>query len=78
MTITRSDARAYLDRWTLVKEIEGIELRKTSMDMKVQQLASLMESRELFGDDPKRQQEVQHVRERWAQLREIMGQVSRE
>ena len=76
MTITSSDARAYFDRWTLVKETEGIELRKTSMDTKAQQLASLMESREFFGDDPKRQQEVEHVRERWAQLRKAMGQVS--
>ena len=76
MTITSADARAYFERWALAKEIEGIELRKTSMDAKAQQLASLMESRDLFGDDPRRRQEVLEVRERWARLRQAMGHES--
>jgi len=73
MTITSADARAYFDRWTLVKAVELKELRETSMETKMQQLASLMESRELFGDDSKREREVQDVRERWARLGQALG-----
>ncbi len=63
------EARAYLDRWKLVEEIELIELRRNSMAVKLGQLSALMASRGLFGADPGRENGVQLVRERWACLR---------
>jgi len=71
--ITPAEARAYLRRWELVKEIELIELRRTSMDVKLRQLSALMASRGLFGPDPEREKGVLLVRERWACLRQALG-----
>lgn len=73
MTITPAQARAYLDRWTEVRAIEIVELRRTSMEMKLRQLASLMESRKLFANDPQREQEENLVRDRWANLRQALN-----
>jgi hypothetical protein len=57
----------------MVKEIELIELRRTSADAKLHQLAALMASRGLFGVDPEREHGVQLVRDRWALLRQALG-----
>lgn len=65
MTITAADARAYLTRWTAVNEREVAELRSTSMETKLQQLESLMASREIFDADADRKHSVDNVRERW-------------
>jgi hypothetical protein len=73
MTINAVDARAYLARWTSVSEMEIAELRSTSMDTKLRQLASLMASREIFGADPNREQSVETVREGWARLRQALS-----
>jgi hypothetical protein len=73
MTINAVDARAYLARWTSVSEMEIAELRSTSMDTKLHQLASLMASREMFGADPDREQSVETVREGWARLRQALS-----
>jgi hypothetical protein len=70
--ITPSEAQAYLQRWELVKEIELIELRRTSMDVKLRQLSALVASRGLFGVDPERENGVQLVRDRWACLRQAL------
>jgi hypothetical protein len=64
---------AYCNRWELVKEIELIELRRTSMDIKLRQLSALMASRGLFAVDPERENGVQCVRDRWAQLRQAIA-----
>ena len=71
--ITPAEARAYLKRWELVREIELIELRRTSMDVKLRQLSALMASRGIFGVDPNREQGVQLVRDRWACLRQVLS-----
>jgi hypothetical protein len=71
--ITPAEARAYFKRWELVKEIELIELRRTSMDVKLRQLSALMASRDLFGVDPERENALQLVRDRWARLRQALG-----
>jgi len=42
--ITPTEAQAYFKRWELVKEIELVELRRTSMDVKLSQLSALMAS----------------------------------
>jgi hypothetical protein len=71
--ITPTEAKAYYKRWELVKEIELIELRRTSTDVKLRQLSALMASRGLFGVDPERENGVQLVRDRWARLRQALG-----
>jgi Fe-S-cluster formation regulator IscX/YfhJ len=43
------------------------------MAMKFRQLAALVDSRDAFGDDPQREQEIESVRERWAGLRKALG-----
>jgi hypothetical protein len=68
--ITPAEAQAYFKRWELVKEIELIELRRTSMDVKLRQLSALMASRGLFGVDSERENGVRLVRDRWACLRQ--------
>ena len=70
--ITPAEAQAYFKRWELVKEIELVELRRTSMDVKLRQLSALMASRGLFGVDPERESGVQLVRDRWACLRQAL------
>lgn len=71
--MTPEQARSYFERWKLVREIETAELQRTSMDTKLQQLASLMASRHLFGPEPDREAQIQLVRERWARLRRALG-----
>jgi|GEM_PF-1029774 len=71
--ITPTEARAYFKRWELVKEIEVLELRRTSMDVKLRQVSALMASRALFGVDAERETGVQLVRHRWACLREALS-----
>jgi hypothetical protein len=73
MPISKSDAQSYLDRWSMVRDVEREQLQTTSMEIKLRQLASLMESRGMFGDDFKREQEVIEVRSRWAMLRKVLG-----
>jgi hypothetical protein len=71
--LTPAEAQAYVERWELVKEIELIELRRTSIEIKLRQLSALMASRGLFGVEPERAHGVQLVRERWARLRQALG-----
>jgi hypothetical protein len=70
--ITPTEAQAYFKRWDLVKEMELVELRRTSMDVKLRQLSALVASRGLFGVDPERESGVQLVRDRWACLRQAL------
>jgi hypothetical protein len=71
--MTPAEAQAYCNRWELVEEIELIELRRTSMDIKLRQLSALMASRALFAVDPERENGVQLVRDRWARLWQALG-----
>jgi hypothetical protein len=43
--ITSAEAQAYCNRWEQVKEIELIELRRTSMDVKLRQLSTAVQQR---------------------------------
>jgi hypothetical protein len=70
--ITPKQAREYLERWKLVKATEAGQLRKTSMETKLQQLTVLMASRDLFPEDREREREVAVVRNRWEQIREAL------
>lgn len=71
--MTPEQAKAYFRRWDLVRKMEAAELRRTSMEAKLRQLAALMASRNLFGSDPHREADVQSVRDRWARLRRFLG-----
>jgi hypothetical protein len=71
--ITPDEARAYLARWQLLRDVEAAELRSTSMETKLRQLAALMASREVFGPESDREAELREVRERWARLRQVLG-----
>lgn len=72
-TITTDEARAYFDRWELVREAKATELQRMSMDTKLQQLESLMASRKVFGPEPDREEGISAVRERWNRLRQSLG-----
>jgi len=71
--ITPEEARDYLDRWALVQAAELEELRRTPMDTKLRQLASLMASRKYFTEDAAREHGVAEVRQRWARLKQVLG-----
>lgn len=71
--ITPKDARNYLNRWNLVREVEDRELRAASMELKARQLSALMASRGLFSQDSTRDQEIIDVRARWARIRSTLS-----
>ena len=70
--ITPEQALAYFRRWELVRDAEARELRRTSMETKLKQLAALMAARHVFGPEPDREAQIQVVRERWARLRRAL------
>jgi len=71
--ISPEHAKAYLERWELVRQAEAAELQRTALAVKFRQLAALVASSGLFGDEPKRAQEIEVVRERWSRLRKALG-----
>lgn len=71
--MTPEEARAYFNRWKLVREEEAAELQRTPMDTKLRQLAALMASRHLFGPEPDREAQIDEVRARWARLRQALA-----
>jgi hypothetical protein len=71
--IEPDEARAYLERWQVLRDFETAELRRTPMETKMRQLASLMAARDVFGPEPDRDAQVSDVRERWARLRRALG-----
>lgn len=71
--VTPEEAVAYFGRWEMVRDAEVRELRRTPMETKLQQLASLMASRHVFGPEPDREAETRVVRELWARLRRALS-----
>lgn len=71
-SITPKQARQYLERWKLVRQAEVEELRATSLETKLQQLAVLMASRGLFRGDRDRESQVREIRDRWARIRQAL------
>ena len=71
--ISSDEGEAYLARWRLVQEAEVAELRRTSMETKLRQLAALVAARDTFGPDADRDLHVAEVRERWNRLRQTLG-----
>jgi hypothetical protein len=66
-------AQQFLDRQALIHARELDELRRTSMETKLQQLSSLMASRNLFAANPHREIEAAVVQQRWTQLWQAQG-----
>jgi hypothetical protein len=72
-SMTKADVRAWAARWQLVNDYERAELRRTSLDQKIRQLAALMASvAELGWDDVLAANEVEALT-RWKQLRRAYG-----
>lgn len=71
--LTPEQAREYLNRWKLVKQTEIAELRSASMETKLQQLAVLMASRDLFPGSREREKQAEELRDRWARIRRALG-----
>jgi hypothetical protein len=71
--ITPEQARAYLERWRLVRQTEVDQLRSASMETKLQQLSILMASRGLFSKDPERGRQADELSARWARIRKALS-----
>lgn len=67
--LTKSEARAYRDRWRLVNDREAEELRTESIEVKWLQINTLMAWARLPGWDDALREGEDVVRERWAKLR---------
>lgn len=68
--ITKKEMKAYMKRWELVNEREREELRRTSMEKKLEQIDILMNSARQFGWGKKLSSEDKEVWQRWNLLRE--------
>lgn len=70
--LTRSEARDWMGRWQIVNENERLELRNTTIETKLHQLAAMMAMAEGLGWDTSTDAEIHVVRDRWARLKRIM------
>jgi hypothetical protein len=71
--MTKTEARAWMNRWKRVNKFERDELRQTSLEEKLRQLAALMFSCDEFGWTDRLAAESTVVRERWQKLRSAYG-----
>ena len=71
-SLTQSEARQFRRRWELVEAAEREELRSTSPEQKLRQLAALMASVKALDWDAALQADEQAVRSRWMRLREAL------
>ena len=71
--LTKAEAKAFQERWRLVTAREEEELRTTSLDVKWQQLNTLLQWAHQFGWTETLKEGEAEVRERWARLRKVLG-----
>jgi hypothetical protein len=71
--MTTEEAQAYFERWRLVRDVEVADLRRTSIDTKLRQLAALVAARDVFGQEAEREAQVRAVRARWALIRQALS-----
>lgn len=69
--ITKEEALEFKRRWELVNEAERQELRETTPEKKLRQLATLMEWVKDFGWSKALKSEEKEVRERWIKLKRL-------
>lgn len=72
-TIPPVEARDYLRRWEEVRRAQQVLDRQQSFETRLQQLSTLMFSRELFRADPLREAETEQLRQRWLHIRAAFG-----
>ena len=72
-SISKSHARAFQSRWQAANEAEREELRRTSVEIKLQQLNSLFAMARQMGWTEALAAEENEVRERWNRLRKAYG-----
>jgi hypothetical protein len=65
---TKSEAKAFRNRWEIVNAEERKQLRRTSIGRKLQQLNELSVWGAFFAPNTLRAREVDSVRSRWSQL----------
>jgi hypothetical protein len=68
--MTKKEARDFRTRWARVNAAEIDELKRSSADERLEQLAALMASAHLLHWPPSLDQETNEVRARWRRLRE--------
>lgn len=68
--VNPKSVRDYLAGLELAGVFEVEELRRTSVELKVRQIWSLMTSADLLEHDAEREASVTEVRERWRQIRQ--------
>lgn len=73
LRITKSQARAFRERWKAVNAAERAELRATSVAEKLHQLAALMGSVRMPGWEKPSAAEEAEIRDRWKRLRKAFG-----
>ena len=77
--LTKTEARAFRERWRLVNAREVEEMRTTSIEVKWQQFNTLLAWAQQFNWPAEREKEVKEVRDRWARLRKahLEGRLTR-
>jgi hypothetical protein len=68
-----ADARAYMNRWQLVAEVEREELARKTPAQKFADTAMLMSLAYALGGSTHTDEQVEEVRSRWRQLVERWG-----
>ena len=68
-----AEVKAWKARWEAVNRFEIEELRRTPVELKLQQLASLMFSAKPRRSDRKQASENDRVRSHWVALRRAYG-----
>lgn len=71
MKITKKEAIEFKKRWEAINAFEHEELRRVSMEMKLQQLAALMASVKELGWHKALSEGEERLRDRWNRLRRV-------
>lgn len=71
--ISPEQARAYLERFELLAEVQAAESQHASVEGRFRQLSALMSSRHVFRAEIDRERDVSIARERWDRLRQALG-----
>lgn len=68
MSMTREEARAWMERWKLVDERTDAEARAKTAEERFRELESLFASSSLFPPPADEEDETQRVRDIWMRL----------
>jgi hypothetical protein len=68
MSMTREEARAWMERWKIVNEFTDAEARAKTPEERFEDLETLVASADLFPSADDDEEELQRVREIWMRL----------